>query len=82
MKNLVSFENEHFIIDMMYARTNNILSCAVYQEVGFGNKVMVHPDVREALLSLVPELEKMNCKIGQKQICFNSTMIQNLCMGI
>ena len=63
MKNLVSFQDDHFIIDMMYAREDNIMSRAVYHEVGFGNKLLFHPDLKEALLSLVPELEKMNCKM-------------------
>lgn len=63
MKNLVLFENEHFIIDMMYARPNNMVGQAVYQEIGFGNKAYVHPVVNEALLSLVPELERRRCKM-------------------
>ena len=63
MKDLVCFQDDHFIIDMMYARVDNIMSRAVYEEVGFGNKLLVHPDLKEALLSLVPELEKMNCKM-------------------
>ena len=63
MKDLVRFQDDHFIIDMMYARVDNIMSRAVYEEVGFGNKLLVHPDLKEALLSLVPELEKMNCKM-------------------
>ena len=63
MKNLVSFSGDRFIIDMMYTRVDNIMRRAVYEEVGFGNKLLVHPDLKEALLSLVPELEKMNCKM-------------------
>ena len=63
MNNLVLFENEHFIIDMMYARLNNMVGQAVYKEIGFGNKAYVHPVVREALLSLIPELERRKCKM-------------------
>ena len=63
MKDLVCFEDDHFIIDMMYAREDNIMKRVVYQEVGFGNRALVHPDMKVALLSLVPELEKMNCKM-------------------
>ena len=63
MNNLVCFNDEHFIIDMMYARSDNILGKAVYQEIGLGNCAMLHVDVKEALLSLVPELEKLNYKM-------------------
>ena len=63
MNNLILFENEHFIIDMMYARPNNMVGQAVYKEIGFGNKAYVHPVVREALLSLIPELERRKCKM-------------------
>ena len=63
MKNLVLLEDNHFIIDMMYARTDNMVGRAVYQEIGFGNKAYMHPDVRKALLSLIPELERRKCKM-------------------
>ena len=63
MSALVLFENEHFIADLMYARANNMLSRPVYEEVGFGNKLYMHKDVAERLLSLVPKLEKMGCKM-------------------
>ena len=63
MMDLVLFEDEHFIIDLMYAKTENILNRAVYNEVGFGNKVYLHKDVQRALCSLIPDLEKINCKM-------------------
>ena len=65
MKNcdLVLFENEHFIIDMMYARKNNMTGHAVYEEIGFGNRAFVHKKLAEKLLSLVPVLEKIKCKM-------------------
>lgn len=63
MKNLVKFEDPRFIVDLMYARANNMLSRPVYEEVGFGNQLYMHRDVAEKLLSLVPELEKMKCKM-------------------
>lgn len=63
MKNLVKFSDSHFIVDLMYARSNNMLSRAVYEEVGFGNQLFMHKDVAEKLLSLVPELERMRCKM-------------------
>lgn len=65
MKNtdLILFENPHFIIDMMYARKNNMTGRAVYEEIGFGNKAYVHKKVAEKLLSLVPILEENDYKM-------------------
>lgn len=63
MKNLVLFSNSHFIVDLMYARADNMLLCPVYEEIGFGNNLYVHKDVAEKLLSLIPDLEKINCKM-------------------
>ena len=63
MKNLVKFSDPHFIVDLMYARANNMLSRPVYQEVGFGNHLYIHKDVAEKLLSLVSELEQMGRKM-------------------
>lgn len=62
-KNLVLFSDPHFIVDLMYARANNMLSRPVYEEVGFGNQLYMHKDVADRLLSLVPELEQMGCKM-------------------
>ena len=63
MSDLVLLENPHFIVDLMYARANNMLNCAVYLEIGQGTKAYMHKDMKEALLSLVPDLEKMHCKM-------------------
>ena len=63
MKNLVLIEHPYFIIDMMYARTNNIVGRAIYEEIGFGNKAYVHNDAWQALLKIVPYLEENNLKL-------------------
>lgn len=63
MNKLVLIEDSHFIIDMMYARSNNMVGCAVYQEIGLGNCAFVHQDVYERLLGLIPELEKLQLKM-------------------
>ncbi len=63
MKFLTVIDDNHFIADAMYARSNNILKRSVYQEVGFGNQILVHPDVKNALLSLIPELDRLKCKM-------------------
>ena len=60
---LTTIDDPHFIIDMMYARPNNILGRPVYKEVGFGNQILVHPVVKDALLSLIPALDKLSCKM-------------------
>lgn len=63
MKNLVLVDNPYFIIDMMYARSDNIVGRAIYEEIGFGNKAYVHKDVWQALLKIVPYLEKNDLKL-------------------
>ena len=60
---LVLLDDPHFIVDMMYARTNNMLGRAVYDEIGYGNKAYMHKDTLQALLRVVPFLEKNNCKM-------------------
>ncbi len=61
--NLVLVEEPHFIIDMMYARTNNMLGRAVYCDIGYNNVAYVHKDVYDALLKTVPFLEKNKFKM-------------------
>lgn len=63
MKNLVLVDNPYFIVDMMYARSDNIVGRAIYEEIGFGNKAYVHNDVWSALLKLVPYLEENNLRL-------------------
>ena len=37
MNELNQLVDAHFIIDMMYARTNNMVGRAAYEEIGYGN---------------------------------------------
>lgn len=60
---LVQLNNPHFITDMMYARSNNMVGRAVYEEIGYGNKAYMHEDVKNALLKLVPFLEENKLKM-------------------
>lgn len=62
-KNLVKIEDNHFIIDMMYVRANNMVGKAVYTEIGFGNNAYLHKDAAEKLFLLIPELEKSGYKM-------------------
>ena len=52
-----------FIIDMMYARANNMVQHAVYEDIGFGNVAYLHADAYEKLLSLTSFLEKNKLKM-------------------
>ena len=64
MKNtLVLLDDSHFIIDMMYARHNNMFGSAIYEQIGFGNKAYMHPDTCAALLKAVSFLEKHQLKM-------------------
>lgn len=60
---LVLIDEPHFIIDMMYARTNNMVGQAVYQDIGFGNQAYLVKDAAEKLFSLIPVLEKNGYKM-------------------
>lgn len=62
-KQLVLLDNSHFIIDMMYARSNNMVGQAVYEKIGFGNVAYLQADACEKLLSLTPVLDKLNLKM-------------------
>ena len=60
---LVRLEDTHFIVDMMYAKINNMVGQAVYKEIGYGNVAYMHKDVMCALLKLVPFLEENSLKM-------------------
>jgi len=60
---LIEITDSHFIIDMMYARTDNITGIPVYRQIGLGNRAFVHPDTFEKLRLLIPELEALNLKL-------------------
>ena len=61
--NLVLLNDPHFIIDMMYARSDNMVGQAVYEDIGFGKRAYLHKDALKALLLVVPFLEKHNLKM-------------------
>ena len=63
MKNLIEISDPNFIVDLMYARMENISGRAVYQEVGFGNRAYLHPAAAAALMSVVPTLERLGLKM-------------------
>lgn len=60
---LVPINGEPFIIEMMYARPDNMTGRAVYQEIGFGNQAWVHPELKAKLLQLIPVLQSAGLKM-------------------
>lgn len=65
--NLIEIENKHpIIIDMVYAKAENISGKAVYCEIGFGNKAYVHKDMWACIKKLYPILQ-------EKKLCLKIT---------
>ena len=62
-KDLVLLDDPHFIIDMMYARPNNMFGKAIYEDIGFGKKAYLRQETIDALLKVIPFLEKNNLKM-------------------
>ncbi len=60
---LIEIEGEPFIIDLMYARTDNMTGRAVYNEIGLGNHAFVHKSVWDCLQKLVPMLNEKGLKL-------------------
>ncbi len=61
--NLVEIKGDTFIIDMMYAVTENITMHPVYEEVGFGNKAYARIEVADKLQKVAEHLKKLNLKM-------------------
>ncbi len=60
---LTEISGSSFIIDMMYATSENIVMRPVYREVGFGNRAYAHLDVAVRLQELAGELAKLEMKL-------------------
>ncbi len=52
-----------FVIDMMYAGTQNMMLTDVYTQVGLGNRCFIQPDLQKCLLHLEPVLKQKNLKL-------------------
>ena len=50
--------NRHFIVDMMYCGTENMMMTDVYGQIGLGNRCFVHPDVAKLLENLKAPLKE------------------------
>lgn len=59
----VAIKGDRFLVDMMYARPNNMSGRAVYQELGWGNLAVVHIDLWQRLKKLEPVLAQKRLKL-------------------
>ncbi|MCM1322708.1 MAG: hypothetical protein NC218_00805 [Acetobacter sp.] len=59
----VKISDERFIVDLMYARLDNMCGRAIYQEIGWGNVAVVHQDLWERLRLLIPVLKRNDMKM-------------------
>lgn len=60
---LIEISGKHFIIDLMYAKPENMVRCAVYERIGFGNKAYVRPQLWEKLQKAVSFLDRHNFRL-------------------
>ncbi len=61
--NLIEIKGDDFIIDVMYARPDNMSGCAVYQDIGFGNRALLHKNAWECLQKVIPILRQHHLKM-------------------
>ncbi|MDD4557172.1 MAG: M15 family metallopeptidase [Alphaproteobacteria bacterium] len=59
-KDYIEITHPRFIVDLMYARKDNITGCDAYQKIGFGNKAYVHLELWNKLKNIIPYLEETN----------------------
>ena len=78
---LVLLDDPHFIIDLMYARFDNMVGRPVYREIGYGSDAYMRPETKEALLSLIPVLEKSGQKMRIRD-AYRPPLAHRLMLGI
>lgn len=61
--NLVEITDPHFIVDMIYAKNNNLSGHPIYEQVGLGNKAYIRKEMWERLQKIIPWLEQNNMKL-------------------
>lgn len=54
--NYIEISHPRFIVDLMYAKKDNIALCDAYQKIGFGNRAYCHKDLWNKLEKLIPIL--------------------------
>lgn len=60
---MVEISDPHFIIDMIYAHRNNLISADVYNPIGIGNRAFVRRALWERLQKAIPWLEEHNLRM-------------------
>ena len=55
--------DEDFVVDMMYAKPENMMLTDVYSKVGMGNRCFVQPDLWQCLQKLRPFLQEKGLKL-------------------
>ena len=60
---MVEIDDPHFIVDMMYAKPQNLSGQPVYELCGIGNHAYVRIELWEALKKLIPWLEEHRLKL-------------------
>lgn len=60
---LIEINDPHFIVDMMYAKADNISGQPVYEQIGLGNRAFVRRELWERLQKLIPWLEAHQMKL-------------------
>ncbi len=62
--NLVEIKSDDdFEIDMMYAKTQNMMQTDIYSKIGMGNRCFVQPDLWSCLQKLRPLLQEKQLKL-------------------
>ena len=62
--NLVEIKSDDtFVVDMMYAKKDNMMQTDVYSAVGMGNRCFVQPDLGDCLQKLRPVLHQKGLKL-------------------
>ena len=62
--NLVEIKSDDtFVVDMMYAKKDNMMQTDVYSPVGMGNRCFVQPDLEQCLQKLRPVLREKGLKL-------------------
>ncbi len=60
---LVEIKDPHFIIDLMYARANNMSGCAAYREIGLGNLRLCNRAMKPLSVKILSEPVTIICRL-------------------
>ena len=60
---MTEINDPHFIVDLMYARADNLAGQPIYRQCGIGNRAFVRRELWERLQKVVPWLEEHQLKM-------------------